>query len=863
MAQTALKSIASRFHLTVEQVSRILELLESGFSIPYIKRYHKELAANLEAEDFYGLMEERSRLEKLDRRRAKILKKLQEREVLTDALEGNIRQAATMRELIDYYVPYRPRKHSRSRLALAQGLGPLATEVLSQEEFIADLSGRAEESIDPEEELETLEDVLEGVFHILCDWIAEEKSHRDRQREVMRAHGEISVRSVKRSLPRRLVREFKPYFNYRESLSSLHPYHMLVILRGKRMKALNYRIEAPLEQMERAAAELYLPGGGGQFDQINSELGDSVLTSKGEDLKKLNSTEFLTAAIKHSLENILAGIIAREMDRELSKDAESLALEIIRRNVKSMLMVQPVGRPVLGIHPGYRTGCNLAALGADGSVLETTTVYPHAPQKEREQAVQTICRLVQEYDLEVAAIGDGTGSEETEDLMAEIIGRHLPDLQFALIREVGLDAYCESRPATAKLPDVEPDERAAVSIGRRLLDPLSELVKINPRGLCPDPYADDVNGGLLNKLLDRVLEECVCSVGAEANKAHASLLGHLSGLDSEKAAALVLYRDENGPFSRRQQVREVPEIDRDSYDRAVGFLKVEESTNPLDRTRVHPQYYPVAQRVCQHVEVELDELASEEGREKFAQRRSDVQLAELEKEFGVHYLLLKDIVEEMSHPWPDPRAEERAPVLRRKRLALEGLEPDQWVEGTVRNIVDFGVFVDVGVGEDGLIHISELSEGYVETPYDVVCVGDRIRARVVRVDEERSRIALSLRESGGRREKRPSKKRRERETAGKGERKREAATEKAPVPDKKPGAAIRAPKSTVGWDSRRVQKAALPDRLSKTQQQILKKRGQPAEGSPEEEGEEEKGRTGGLLDRLEFANIERRGKPTD
>jgi uncharacterized protein len=516
------------------------------------------------------------------------------------------------------------------------------------------------------------------------------------------------------------------------------------------------------------------------------------------------------------------------------------------------------------VHPGYRTGCNLAALDQDGHVLETLTVCPHPPQNERKQAMETICRLVDEHSLEVVAIGDGTGAEETEELVSEIISEHHPDLRYAVVSEIGLDAYCSSRAANNELPDVEPDERAGVAIGRRLIDSLSELVKISPRQLCPEPYVDDVKGGALKTLLDRVLEECVCSVGVEVNKAHYSLLRYVSGLDPDKALELVAYRDKNGRLRSRAEVRSAPKIDGDSYERAIGFMRVEESDNPLDVTRIHPRFYPVAERICDRLEIPLGDLAGAEGRARLKERRSDVPLAELEKEFDVHYLLLKDIVDEMIEPWPEPRRKEPAPVLRDRRLSLSDLEAGQWLEGTVRNIVDFGVFVDVGVGEDGLIHISELSEGYVETPYDVVCVGDRVRVRVVRVDQERSRIALSLREDSGRRG-RPSGAERKREPSEKRHERARAESASTEVPDEKPGSAVRAPRSTVGWDSRRVQKAAL-DRLSKTEQQILKKRepahvseGGAEEEQPEREGEEE----GGLLDRLDFASIERRGKPSD
>ena len=338
MPEKALKNVASQYHLTVEQAIEIVRLLESDYSIPYIMRYHKELAASMEPAHFYELLDEKRRLDKLEARRRKILKKLQERDILTESLAEKINQAHDVRELIDYYVPFRPRKRSQSRQALSQGLEPLAREVLTQEHFLSDMGAAAEPFISAEHGLETVDAVLQGVFHIVCDWVAEEKSHRDRQRKVVGDEGEIVVTRAARSIAGRLAREFRGYFEFRAKLNKLHPYHMLTIMRGKRLKALQYHIEAPLPAMERAAAALYMAGGTSQLEQIYSELDAAALSDSGEGLKKLNSSEFLVACIKHSLNNILAAITCREFEKELQKKAEEFALDTIRRNVKAMLM---------------------------------------------------------------------------------------------------------------------------------------------------------------------------------------------------------------------------------------------------------------------------------------------------------------------------------------------------------------------------------------------------------------------------------------------------------------------------------------------------------------------------------------------
>jgi uncharacterized protein len=868
MPERALKSVAAKYHLTVEQAKQILDLLDDGYSIPYVMRYHKELAAGLEPEGFYELIEERRRLEKLDSRRRKILKKLEEREILTDELRQTIENAQDMRELIDHYVPYRPRKRSRSRQALAQGVQPLATRILAQEEFISDVAAAAEPYVNPEVGLNAVPDVLEGVFHIVSDWVAEEKTHRDRQRQVFRQEADIVVGRSGRSLPGRLVREFKSYFDFRQKASKLHPYHMLVILRGKRMKALQYRLEAPLEAMERAAAELYFAGGAGQLEQVQAEIGTEPPGADGEALKTLNSIEFLAACIHHSLTSILMDITAREMEKDLCKQAEDLALSIIRRNVKAMLMAKPVKRRLLGIHPGYRTGCNLAVLDEEGNVLTTGTVYPHPPQNEVAAAKEELARIIREHNVEVIIIGDGTGAQETEALIAGLITETEADAQYTIAPEVGLEAHSGSRSARSDMPDIDPGERCAVALSRRIHDPLTELVKVNLRDLCPQPYADDVNGGSLKKLLDRLVEECVCEVGVDANKSHYSMLRYVSGLGPEKAQELVTFRESRGTFTDRQQLRMVPKIDQESYERAAGFVCIAESENPLDRTRIHPRFYPVALAICRQLELDVAELNTEEGRARVREQASQVQLTDLEKEFDVHYLLLKDILSELSDPWPDPRADGQEPVLRKRRLTMDDLEPDTWYAGTVRNIVDFGVFVDLGIGEDGLVHISELSDGYVQSPYDVVCVGDSVRVRVLRVDQEKRRIALSMRSESSRRE-RPSRgPRRRREPSG--PRRPERDLSDVSVPEAKP-TSVRAPRSTLGTESRRVQKAQLGGRQDADHEQAAAESAgaeqQPvsadAAAEASEEGGAEKADVTGLLGKLGLGSIERRGKPSD
>jgi len=865
MLDKALRDTAKQYHLSPEQLREVFRLLHEGYGVPYLMRYHKELTAGLKPGQINELVEQKGRIERLTDRRTKVLKKLKERGLLGEELEEKIREAATVAELMDYYIPYRPRKRSRSRSAMAQGLGSVARMVLSQEKFIERMGEEALPHVDSGKGLGRAEDVLEGVAAILCDWIAEEKTHRDSQRRVLREGGTISCTKAGKGVPPRLAREFKDLWQYEAKVSAIHPYRMLRIVRGKRVKALKYRIDPPLDQMCRAAAELYLEAGAAQYQQVMAEVPPSAASLRGSDLVELNGIEFLCLCIKKSVCEILAPILVRELDQELCKNAEKLALEIVSRGVRSLLAVRPVaGQRVLGIKGGYRTGCKLAALDESGNVLAVDTVHPHIPRQEVEEAKERIAQLVEEHKLALVAIGDGTACQETESVIAQIIQAKCPHLSYAIVSEAGLEAYAKSRAAAKELPDLAPEHRASVSIGRRLSDPLMELLKVDPLELCTSEYAQDVDEGLLQKTLNRLIEDCLCEVGVELNTVPECALRHMSGLDAVISASIVAHRRLKGPFKSREQLKEVPGLAQKTFRQIAGFVKVAESDNPLDRTRIHPHFYVVAEKICEQLSLPLAQVGTEEGRELIAKRRYEIQLSELEKEFGVHYLLLKDIIDELVNPWPDPREREQPPVLRQRQFTFDDLQSGQVMTGTVRNIVDFGVFVDIGVGEDGLIHISELADRYVHSPFDVVSVGEHVRATVVDVDPKKRRIALTMRSAGA---SEPARRNVRREPEPESARvvqkkdKKEAARER-------PGGSIQRPQSTLGWGSRRVEKAKLDKPLSKTEQQILKSAdaAQKRRAEPQQQGKKKdarEGGLGGLLGKVAFATVERRGKPSE
>jgi len=866
MPEKLLHDIAKDYRLTLGQLEEIFRLLDRGHGLPYLMRYHKGLAAGLSPEQLYELSEHKRRADRLERRRSKVLKKLRQQGVLSEDLEEQIRQAPTTTQLMDIYIPYRPRKHSRSRRALAQGLRPLATEVISQQKHIEQMGVAAQDYVNPDIGLNTVEDVLRGVYAILCDWIAEEETHRGRQREIVREASRITCRRSGKSVPHRIASEFKEFFDYDQNANALHPYHMLRITRGKRLKVLKYRVEPPLEEMYRAAAELYVVGGAERYNSIMAGLPQSFSNMSAADIARLTGTELLCLAIKKSVTDTLAPVLARELEQELRKKAERLALEIARRDLRSLLMARPTpGQRILGISGGYRTGCKLAALDESGNVLATDIVYPHTPRYEVEEAKNRIAALIKEHGISLVAIGDGTACQETEALLSEIIQEHCPHVHYAVVPQVGLQAYSKSKLAKQELPTCSPEHRVSVAIGRRLSDPLAELVKSEPLELCTTQYAQDVDKGQLEKALIQVIEECVCKVGVDLNTASEAALRYVSGFDEAISAAIVQRRQTVGPFKSREELKEVPGVDSEVFRQAAGFVKVKGSDNPLDCTRIHPDSYPVARKICEQISVPLESIGTPDGGEEIKKKRSQIKLSELEKEFGIHYLVLKDIIEELIEPWPDPRMGEQLPILRQHQLTFEELKPKQVVRGTVRNVVEFGVFVDIGVGEDGLVHISELSDRYVHSPFDVVSVGDVVTATVMEVDHEKRRIALSMRSHP-----------REAPSGKASAQKPPSADEPVTAPSsaddrsikRKTGKAIQRPQSTLGWSSRRVEKAGLDRPLSKTDQQILKpKAGKSGDepqakrkGGGKKEAKKEEGSS--LLDRLDFAVKERRGKPS-
>ncbi|MFP4176129.1 MAG: S1 RNA-binding domain-containing protein [Candidatus Brocadiia bacterium] len=860
MSEKALKKLASHYHLKVDQIRELLELLAKDYSAPYILRYRKDVAANLTVDDLHELRKEERRLYRLEKERKRIRSRLQDQDVLTDELEQNIESADSVSELIDYYVPYRPRKRARSRHALAQGLAPLAQSVLTQDERLPLMSEAAEDYVDPEVGLDGIGDVLDGVFHVVSDWMAEEKSHRDKQRDVLYSKGELVSKASGRGKGKHR-NEFRDYMNFSTPVSDVHPYHVLCMMRGKRLNVLRYGVEPPIKRMFREAADLYLRGGAEQFNEIDVMFRETDEPPEGEDLGELSGPEFLYWCIRYSLTDTLAPILTRELEKRMRRDAEDLAVDIVRRNLRSRLMRRPVNDgPVMGVVSGLRTGCKIAVADQNGTVQEKVRVYPHTPRNEKEAAVETIRELVEKHDISRVAIGEGTATRQTEDLFAEIIQNHCPDLRFTVLDDEAADEYAGSNVANKELPGVRKAMRTAAFLARQIVDPLRELAKVDLRNLCRVRYAEDIDSKVLRETLEQLAEECVGLVGPDLNDASTPLLSHVPGLDRDSAHRIAEHRDKKGGFKRRRHVRDVEGIDEDQWRRSVGFVRLQDSDTPLDNTRIHPEHYVVAETMLKQLGVSSDDLDDEEVREDIANRRGEVKFAALEKQFDVHYLLLKDILDELVHPWPDPRMHQEERVFRQKPLRFDDLEPLQVLRGTVRKVVDFGAFVDVGVKEDGLVHISEMSDEFVHSPYDVLSVGDQIKVRVVEVDPERRRIALTMRSEEAAK-KAAKRKAKAREEAEKREEERRRRKEKAKeVPDADLPSSVGQARSNVGKKSRRMQKLEQYGKEGQDAKKSGEERKDEEAKSEDAEETKEEAESGDLLDKLQFASVEKRGE---
>ncbi|MEJ2637758.1 MAG: Tex family protein [Calditrichia bacterium] len=711
--------ISQELNLKAFQVASTVELLDGGNTVPFIARYRKEATGKLDEDQIRAVEERIKYLRMLEERKAAILKSIEEQGKLTPELESKIRASMKLQEVEDLYLPYKPKKRTRATIAREKGLEPLAEMMLAQELESASPLEAAAEFVDAEKGVETAEEALAGARDIVAETISDDAEVRKVIRELTRREGNLlsEARDAEKQS------EYELYYEFREPVRLIVPHRILAVNRGEREDFLKVRIDVDEEKMLAEIRKLYVKNERSVFvPQVEEALADSY-------------------------KRLIAPSIEREIRNELTEKADEHAIKVFATNLKNLLLQPPVrDKIIMGIDPGFRTGCKVAVIDETGKYLEGDTIFPHPPQNKVFEAKTILRRLAETWQAEVIAIGNGTASRETETLVAELIKEIKEstgvELFYVIVNEAGASVYSASKVAKQEFPDLEASMRGNISIARRLLDPLAELVKIDPKSIGVGLYQHDVNQKSLSEALGVVVESAVNMVGVDLNTASASLLKHISGLTSRTAENIVKYRDEKGKFRSRDDLKKVSGIGEIAFQQAAGFLRIPDGDNPLDNTSIHPESYEATRRLLEKFRV-LDQPA-EWRTMRYQLRQQKTGLQAVAAEIGIGEPTLEDILANLEKPGRDPRDEMPKPILKSDVLKLEDLREGMVLKGTVRNVVDFGAFVDIGVKRDGLVHVSEMGERYVKDPHKVVSVGDVISVKVTGIDLERGRVKLSM-----------------------------------------------------------------------------------------------------------------------
>jgi uncharacterized protein len=716
------QTIAGELAVRPAQVARSIELFDDDNTVPFVARYRKEVTGGLDEEQLRIILERLTYLRNLEARKAVVLKSIEEQGKLTDELRARIEAATTLQEVEDLYLPYKPKRRTRATIARERGLEPLAQTILAQELTKGDLAEIAAPFLT--EEVPTVEDAYAGARDIIAETVAEDADVRAGVRERTRGEAWLAIGVADESKDERGV--YQMYYDYREKLSAIPPHRLLAINRGEREDILKVKLEGPDEE---------------NVKRIQARMVSNPRSIFAGQIRE---------AVADGYERLLAPSIERELRGDLTDTSDEHAIETFAANLRQLLLQPPVrGKTVIGIDPGFRTGCKVALVDPTGKFLGGTTIYPHEPQKRWAEAKATLVKLAVEGGAGVLAIGNGTASRETEALAAEVIVEaksqigNQKELAYVMVSEAGASVYSASDLARKEFPDLDVSMRGAISIARRLQDPLAELVKIDPKSIGVGLYQHDVDQKRLAGALDGVVESAVNHVGVDVNTASPALLSYVAGVSRKVADAIVKHREEHGPFRRREDLRKVKGLGDKTYQQAVGFLKIPGGDRPLDNTFIHPESYPAVERLFEYLDVRGDEKTLPGRIESLRREGSLADLADL---LEVGEPTLADILESLAKPGRDPRDELPPPLLRQDVLKMEDLKEGMILKGTVRNVVDFGAFVDIGVKQDGLVHVSQMANRYVKNPFEVVSVGDVVTVKVVKVDMERGRIGLSMKD---------------------------------------------------------------------------------------------------------------------
>ena len=718
--------IAEELSVKPIQVENAIKLIDEGNTIPFIARYRKEVTGGLSDEILRDLGERLNYLRNLETRKEEVVKSIDEQGKLTDELTVAIASAETLAEVEDLYRPFKQKKKTRATVAKAKGLEPLADIILAQEEtrpieeiakdFINIDNLSEEDKENKDKVVATSEDAIQGALDIIAEGISDNAKYRKYIKKVCYREGNIVTKATN---PEEKS-NYEMYYDFTESACKLPSHRILAINRGEKEDFLKVSIDKPEEKI------LYYM----QKDII-----------KG----KTQFTEMLEATILDAFKRLIEPSIEREIRSDLSEKAEEKAIKVFGQNAKQLLLGAPIkGKTVMGFDPAYRTGCKIAVIDETGKVLDTATVYPTAPQNDVEGAKKTLLDLIEKDHIDMIAIGNGTASRESEMFVSDMIKEASRPVHYVIVSEAGASVYSASKLATEEYPDINVSIRGAISIARRLQDPLAELVKIDPKAIGVGQYQHDVNQKKLSESLTAVVEDSVNKVGVDVNTATPSLLSYVSGINNTIAKNIVKYRDENGKLKNRKQLLKVPKLGKVAFEQCAGFLRILDGDNPLEVTAVHPESYEATEKLLETIGFDKKDLKDKEKLEELRKKLKTINVEEMAKQLGIGEMTLSDIVEELSKPGRDPREDMPKPILRSDVLKLEDLKEGMVLTGTVRNVIDFGAFVDIGVKHDGLVHISEMSDKFIKNPSDLVSVGDIVKVKVIKIDKDRQKVGLSM-----------------------------------------------------------------------------------------------------------------------
>ena len=719
-------TIAQELGVKNSQVENTIKLIDEGNTIPFIARYRKEVTGGLSDEVLRTFGERLSYLRNLETRKEEVIKSIDEQGKLTDEILQAVAISKTLAEVEDIYRPYKQKKKTRATVAKAKGLEPLADIILEQKEtkdineiakkYVNIDSISEEDKKNKDKVVATAEDAIQGALDIIAETISDNAKYRKEIKKLCYREGTIVTKASKAEEKS----NYEMYYEYQEALKYIPSHRILAINRGEKEGFLKVSLEKPEEKILKYIERDILKG-------------------------ETQFTQMLKDTILDSFKRLIEPSIDREIRSDLTEKAEEKAIKVFGKNSKQLLLGAPIkGKTVMGFDPAYRTGCKIAVIDETGKVLDYTTVYPTEPQNDVEGAKKELLKLIQKDKIDMIAIGNGTASRESEMFVSDMIKEASRPVHYVIVSEAGASVYSASKLATEEYPDINVSIRGAISIARRLQDPLAELVKIDPKAIGVGQYQHDVNQKKLSESLTAVVEDSVNKVGVDVNTATPSLLSYVSGINNTIAKNIVKYRDENGKLKNRKQLLKVPKLGKVAFEQCAGFLRILDGDNPLEVTAVHPESYEATEKLLETIGFDKKDLKDKEKLEELRKKLKTITVEEMAKQLEIGEMTLSDIVEELSKPGRDPREDMPKPILRSDVLKLEDLKEGMVLTGTVRNVIDFGAFVDIGVKHDGLVHISEMSDKFIKNPSDLVSVGDIVKVKVIKIDKDRQKVGLSM-----------------------------------------------------------------------------------------------------------------------